>query len=121
MLARKFNEDPAPLPRSFQTPRRGRRSSTRTIRLVALLVLAPGLNAADDLDWPSYLGNEERSHYSTLAQINRGNVDRLAIAWTYRAGEVVAGARSEMECNPLVVHGVIFATLPGATLIALDA
>ena len=72
-------------------------------------------------DWPSYLGDEGRSHYSPLAQINVENVHALTPAWTFRAGQVGANPRSEMQCNPLVVDGVLFATLPGATLIALDA
>src|SRR5437868_1210880 len=104
-----------------RTPRRRRRGSLFSTGCTALgFMFAPALFGANDTDWPSYLGNDERSHYSSLAQINPSNVQRLTVAWTYRAGEVVTGARSEMECNPLVVQGVIFATLPGAKLIALD-
>lgn len=86
---------------------------------VALLAIAaPAQPAAD---WPAYLGDEARSHYSTLAQINTANVRELTVAWTYRAGAIRPGERSEIECSPLVIGGVIYATLPGATLIALDA
>src|SRR5829696_5427691 len=67
--------------------------------------------SASDADWPSYLGNEERSHYSTLAQINASNVHELVPAWTYRAGEIGSNQRAEMQCNPLIVRGVIYATL----------
>jgi quinoprotein glucose dehydrogenase len=88
--------------------------------LLAAATLLPSLSAAD-ADWPAYLGGEERSHYSTLAQINPENVHLLTPAWTYRAGEVAPNQRGEMQCNPLVVKGVIYATLPGAKLIALDA
>lgn len=77
--------------------------------------------ASEPSDWRSYLGNEERSHYSALSQINTGNVQQLAPAWTFRAGEVAAGQRAEMQCNPLVVEGVMYVTLPGAKLVALDA
>ncbi|MSU48344.1 MAG: pyrroloquinoline quinone-dependent dehydrogenase [Opitutus sp.] len=85
------------------------------------LVSAVFSHAQPAADWSSYLGDDARSHYSTLAQINTSNVRELTVAWTYRAGEVGQNQRSEMECNPLVVDGVIYATLPGATLIALDA
>ena len=80
-----------------------------------------GVASAADTNWSSYLGSEERSHYSTLAQINATNVHQLKLAWTFRAGEVQPDTRSEMQCNPLVVDGVLYATLPGAALIALDA
>jgi quinoprotein glucose dehydrogenase len=87
-----------------------------TVALVAISTVA-----ASNSDWPSYLGNEQRSHYSSLAQITTENVRELAPAWTYRAGEVTANQRAEMQCNPLVISGVIYATLPSAKLIALDA
>jgi quinoprotein glucose dehydrogenase len=86
----------------------------------ALLATALPLHSAD-ADWPGYLGGEDRSHYSTLNQINTANVHELVPAWTFRAGEVEGNQRSEMQCNPLVIGGVIYATLPGAKLIALDA
>ncbi|HUR57508.1 MAG TPA: PQQ-binding-like beta-propeller repeat protein [Opitutaceae bacterium] len=72
-------------------------------------------------DWPAYLGDDARTHYSTLDQINTGNVHTLAPAWTFRGGQVGPDQRAEMQCNPLVIGGVLYATLPGATLIALDA
>ena len=84
-------------------------------------LIAAASPAQPAADWPSYLGDDARGHYSTLAQINLGNVRDLAVAWTYRAGEVGPNQRSEIECNPLVVGGVLYATLPGATLVALDA
>ena len=33
-------------------------------------------------DWPIYGGQKANDHYSPLAQINRNNVGRLAVAWT---------------------------------------
>src|SRR5438093_840324 len=81
-----------------------------SLRPYSLFILAAIVAAeAQTTDWPAYLGNEERSHYSTLAQINAANVHELKIAWTYRAGELNPSARSEMECNPLVIDGVMYA------------
>jgi glucose dehydrogenase len=57
--------------------------------------------------------------YSALDQINRGNVARLEVAWTYDTGD--AFPDSEMECNPIVVNGLLYATTPKLRLIALDA
>jgi quinoprotein glucose dehydrogenase len=69
--------------------------------------------------WPSYGGGLDNIHYSTLHQINRDNVSKLAVAWTYDTGD--AFSDSEMECNPIVAHGVLYATTPKLRLIALDA
>lgn len=50
--------------------------------LFAFLVAMGGMSAADT-DWPTYLGNKERSLYSPLRRINRENVRQLQVAWTY--------------------------------------
>ncbi|HLW78625.1 MAG TPA: PQQ-binding-like beta-propeller repeat protein [Terriglobia bacterium] len=71
------------------------------------------------LDWKSYGGGPDNIHYSALRQINRDNVNRLMVAWTYDSGD--AYPDSEMECNPIVVDGTLYATTPKHRLIAVDA
>jgi quinoprotein glucose dehydrogenase len=89
-------------------------------RLTALLLTAALLPAADPYrQWSVYGGGPDSIRYSTLDQINRGNVARLAVAWTYDSGD--AFHDSEMECNPIVVNGLLYATTPKLRLIALDA
>ncbi len=88
---------------------------------LAFSLASVGCARGADRDWSSYLGGEDRSHYSTLSQITTANVHQLTPAWTYRAGELGTNPRSEMQCNPLVIDGVMYATLPGAKVIALDA
>ena len=61
-------------------------------------------------NWQIYGGGSENLRYSNLDQINRDNVDKLQIAWTYDTGDAFDG--SEMQCNPIVVDGVLFASLP---------
>ena len=38
-------------------------------------------------DWPAYGGQPDQDHYSSLAQINRGNVSKLKVAWSFDTGE----------------------------------
>ena len=66
-----------------------------------------------------YNGGLEGLHYSRLSQINRENVSRLQVAWTFDAGDAFPG--SEMECNPIVVNGVLYATTPSVNVVALEA
>ena len=71
------------------------------------------------VEWPVYNGGPEATHYSPLAQINRQNVSRLQVAWTFDSADAFSG--SELECNPIIVNGVLYATTPAVNVIALDA
>ena len=77
--------------------------------------------ASGDVDWPVYLGDKASSHHSPLRQITPRNVARLEIAWTYRAGGSDTNNRSQIQCNPLVVGGVLYGTTPDLQLFALNA
>jgi quinoprotein glucose dehydrogenase len=75
-------------------------------------------------DWPIYGGNKAGNRHSPLDQINLNNVNRLQIAWTYNSEpDITAGKQihSEMECQPIVVNGILYATSPQLKLFALDA
>jgi len=73
----------------------------------------------DYRSWKVYGGGPENIRYSRLNQINRDNVKRLEVAWTFDTGDASPG--SEMQCNPIVVDGTLFATTPKLRVIALDA
>ena len=57
--------------------------------------------------------------YSPLTQINRANVKRLQVAWTFDASDGTVG--TELEVNPIVVHGVLYATTASLNVVALNA
>ena len=76
---------------------------------------------AVDHDWPSYLGDNARSHFSPLDQINTRNVTRLQVAWTYHAGDARDDNQSQIQCNPLVIEGVLYGSTPQLKLVALQA
>src|SRR6266851_7117985 len=75
--------------------------------------------AADYVEWRAFGGGLDNTHYSRLKQINRGNVQRLQVAWTYDTGDMFKG--SEMQCNPIIIDGVLYATTPKLRVVALDA
>ena len=70
-------------------------------------------------DWPHYGGGPEQTRYSPLTQITPANVASLKVAWTYDTGDAFQG--SEMQCQPVVAHGVLYATSPKLRVFALDA
>ena len=86
--------------------------------ILALLALA-GLTTTLSADWPHYGGGPEQIRYSPLTQITRENVRSLEVAWTYDTGDAFEG--SEMQCQPVVAHGVLYATSPKLRVFALDA
>src|SRR5688572_9615439 len=73
---------------------------------------------APDVEWPLH-GGTDNIRYSPLTQINRANVARLQVAWTYDSGDAFKG--SEMQSNPVVVGGVLYVTTPTLRVAAVDA
>jgi quinoprotein glucose dehydrogenase len=67
-------------------------------------------------DWPVYGGQTANQHYSSLTQINRNNVNKLKVAWTYDTGE-----EGILETNPVVVGRTLYAYTASQKVIALDA
>ncbi|SKB55305.1 pyrroloquinoline quinone-dependent dehydrogenase [Dyadobacter psychrophilus] len=87
--------------------------------VVTSFVLAPLLN---DADWPEYNGNGERSHFSALNQINKDNVAQLKVAWTYGSGGAdTARNRSQMQCNPIIINGILYGVSASIQAFAVDA
>ena len=94
---------------------------------VALFAANAGAGAAgesgDYRTWSVYNGGPDSIHYSRLTQINTGNVRRLRPVWTYETGDAFGNGHtaSELECNPIVIDDVLYATTPKMRIIALDA
>jgi quinoprotein glucose dehydrogenase len=94
------------------------------LSLAATLLLAASLalpqssttSSAASREWPAYGGNPENTHYSPLNQIDRSNVAKLQVAWTYDCSD----GRGGLETNPLVVDGLVYGNSPGGKLFALD-
>ncbi|HEU5351185.1 MAG TPA: c-type cytochrome [Terracidiphilus sp.] len=71
---------------------------------------------SSNVDWAVYNGGPGGGHYSPLTQINRSNVAHLVPVWRYDTG-----GKGNMETNPIVVHGVLYAYTPTQKVIALNA
>ena len=88
------------------------------VLLLALLALQT------PVDWPAYGHDPQGTRYSPAAAIDRGNVARLAPAWTYRTGETGAAFKTTkptaFEATPLVVDGAMYVGTPLGRVIALD-
>ncbi len=73
---------------------------------------------AQDTPWPVN-GGPYNIRYTELSQITPANVSHLEVAWSWNAHEEFKD--SEMQSNPIVVDGVLYATTPRLHVVALDA
>lgn len=66
--------------------------------------------------WPVHGGSRAEPRFSRLSGIDRQNVERLGLAWSYDFR-----LRGGVEATPLMVDGVLYLTGPWSTVYALDA
>ena len=69
-------------------------------------------------DWPVRKADHSSSSYSPLDQINTSNVQQLELAWEYKTGDEQLYT---IECNPIIIDGILYATSPMLNAFALDA
>lgn len=95
-------------------------SEFQTIPAAAVTELTPTNNwpAADEYkDWYRSHGNAANTRFSPLAQINRENVKGLKLAWTYNS----TNGYANIQCNPIIVDGVMFVPTPTGRVAAVNA
>ena len=73
---------------------------------------------AQNTPWPVN-GGPYNIRYTELSEITPANVMHLEVAWSWNAHEEFKD--SEMQSNPIVVDGVLYATTPRLHVVALDA
>src|SRR5438876_987488 len=73
-------------------------------------------SGGENRDWPVYGGAPENQHYSALNQINKFNVKRLEVAWTFDTEET-----GTLQTSPIVIDGTLYGISPIQKIFALDA
>lgn len=71
--------------------------------------------------WEHYAGTPSGVRYSALSQIDKDNVKQLTKVWEYSSGDKDEQNRSQNQCNPIIVGGVMYGTTPESKLLALKA
>ena len=99
-------------------------TSFRPLLWLAILGLSASAQSSKEVEWPNYGNDPGGMRYSTLAQINRENVAKLQVAWTFHTGDISPGGDgrrpSGFETTPIMVDGTLFLTTPFNRIIALD-
>jgi quinoprotein glucose dehydrogenase len=72
-------------------------------------------NENNNNNWYRSHGNHTSNRFSELDLINKKNIKDLKIAWTYKTG-----IKQDIQCNPIVVNGIIYTPVAGNYIVALD-
>jgi quinoprotein glucose dehydrogenase len=87
-----------------------------TASFALIIFLSASVRAQDNYKtWAAYGGSSDSSQYSSLSQINRGNVRDLKVAWTYPVQD-----HNHYFFNPIVVHGLMYVLAKDNSIVALD-
>ncbi len=78
--------------------------------------IAVTLQGQDHTTWRDYAGGADSAQYSALKQIDRSNVSKLEVAWTYPTGD-----GQKYLFNPIMVDGVLYVLAKQNSIVALDA
>jgi quinoprotein glucose dehydrogenase len=102
-----------------------RRTALALVFVPACAQLPPAHTAppsASLSEWPAYGYDALGSRFSPLTDIDRRNVHRLEVAWTYRTLEPLptADRRRSLEVTPIVTNGVMYIGTPLGKVVALD-
>jgi quinoprotein glucose dehydrogenase len=81
-----------------------------------LALAAMHANAQNHKTWGDYGGASDSAQYSALTQVNRANVSKLEVAWSYPIGD-----NNKYAFNPLVVDQMMYVLAKNNSIVALDA
>lgn len=106
----------------------------KVLRIVRLLVFLSAaitwaqtpVEMSSDGEWPYYGADQANSHYSRLTQINKNNVQKLQVAWEWKAGDAAipeyqVTALHGFEATPLMINDVLYLPTSYHRAVALDA
>src|SRR5262245_26700245 len=98
------------------------KTAAAALLVLGALALQPQLK---EQDWLVYGGDQAGTKFSTLADINTGNVAKLGIAWQWATGEKNLeqyGTRpGNFQTTPLMIDNVLYFSTPYNRVVALDA
>ncbi len=88
---------------------------------VLILMLACDPQQPTYLSWAKTGGGSENLKYSALHQIDTTNYAKLGVAWVYHTENNDSTKFGPMECNPIIVEGVMYGVSPKLKLFAVNA
>ena len=100
-------------------------AAIRVVVLMALAAICAHSQTAAGPGWPTYGNDPGGTRYSPAKEINRDNVAKLQVAWTFRTGafpfDEELDHKAAFEATPILVDGKLFLSTPYDHVIALNA
>jgi len=90
--------------------------SRQLYRVLPVFLAALPIAAQNHRTWSDYGGAPDAAQYSALNEINRSNVSKLEVAWSYSTGD-----GKHYFFNPIVVDRTIYVMARNESIVALDA
>src|SRR5215471_4797418 len=99
-------------------------------RSTLAVIVVTGLAAAaappkSSIEWPFYGADQAGTKYSAAADVYRGNVTQLVVAWSWKPGEKplpeFGTAPGSFETTPLMIDNVLYFSTPYNCVVALEA
>ena len=89
-------------------------------KVPAVQPVAPG---TEQKDWAHWGNTTAGNRFAALDQINKGNIDQLQVAWTFRTGDLPEsnGAGAEDQNTPLQIGDTVYTCTAYGKVFALDA
>lgn len=97
------------------------RNALSTVILLTLSWTAANITHAQQ--WDRY-GGPGGQQFSPLTEINRENLGRLSLAWTYRTGDLNEGfvyKGHSFQANPIIWQGTLYLSTAANEVMAVDA
>lgn len=85
--------------------------------------IVPVASGTEQKDWAHWGNTTAGNRFAALDQINKSNVDKLEVAWTFRTGDIPqsTGAGAEDQNTPLQIGDTVFTCTAYGKVFALDA
>src|SRR4029077_15975206 len=91
------------------------------MRYIGLIILTGAAALLAQTDWPSYGLDPGATRYSTLKQIDTGNVSKLVQAWVYDSKPTPdSKSKQPSRTTPLVIGGVMYFATQYQSLVAVE-
>jgi quinate dehydrogenase (quinone) len=96
---------------------------THVVKSAVEPTVTPVRPGTEQKDWAHWGNTTAGNRFAALDQINKGNIDKLQVAWTFRTGDIPesTGAGAEDQNTPLQIGDTVYTCTAYGKVFALDA
>ncbi|ROL68113.1 pyrroloquinoline quinone-dependent dehydrogenase [Pseudomonas protegens] len=96
---------------------------THVVKASSVPAIQPVAPGTEQKDWAHWGNTPAGNRFAALDQINKGNIDQLQVAWTFRTGDLPEsnGAGAEDQNTPLQIGDTVYTCTAYGKVFALDA